>query len=253
MTGAAVASAATGVVGMAKGDKAADAAEDSANQANAMAYQQQQQMNKLAEDGILQAQGMLDNWESTFGGLQDNLSDYYNNLDPDKFATQNKETFRQSMDKQMGQYNDAMAATGLQTAGMKDQAAKEAAFQTAQGNAAIDISAPEQVAQMQQGFLNFGEGQRNSADNAMQNALTRQGNYISGGNQGAMNAQNATTQQYSDSSAGYMGAGGNMMGSAIGLGIAGGGGTKPVQNQSVTGPVNGGTNVDSLNGLKVDW
>ncbi len=106
--------------------------------------------------GIAAAQDMLAQWENSFGGIESNLSDYYSNLDPTKFAMQSKSQLTEAMDKQMGQFNDTMAASGLQSAGMKQQAMKEASFELAKGNAAIDINSPEQVAQMQQGFLQMG-------------------------------------------------------------------------------------------------
>ncbi len=146
-------------------------------------------MNSLGEQGMEYAQGLMDNWESSFGGVQDNLTEYYNNLDPEKFATQNKADYKQALDKQMGQFNETMAASGLQSAGMKQQTAKEAMFKTAEANSQIDLAAEDQVAQMQQGFLQFGEGQRQGAENAMGNAQSNQGQFANIG-QGAVDAAN---------------------------------------------------------------
>ena len=71
------------------------------------------------QEGVNFAQGMLDQWESTFGGVQDNLSDYYKNLDPAKYSQQYKTNLNENIDKQLYQMNETMAATGLQTAGMR--------------------------------------------------------------------------------------------------------------------------------------
>ncbi len=154
--------------------------------------------------GIQAAQGMLDDWSNTFGGLEDNLSDYYNNLDPNKFAVQNKAALQQNLDKSMQQFNDTMAASGLQSSGMKQQAAKEAAFAQAQGNAGIDINAPEQVAQMQQGFLNYGksfkeQGQQllGSATN-LDSSLKTQASVANANNQTQANIANASAQNQFD-------------------------------------------------------
>ena len=231
MTGAAVASAATGAVGMKRGSDAADDAAASAAATTASAHQLNAELKKMGEQGVEMAQGMLDNWESTFGGIQENLATYYDNLDPAQYATQAKQGYQTQMDKSMKQMNDSMAASGLQTSGMKAQSAQEAAFQQAQGNAAIDIGAEDKVRGMQQGFLNFGEGQRNSANSAMDNALTRQGNYATTGASGITGAQNMQTQMHSNSQTGYMGMAGDMMGGALGLGINGGfGGATPSGN-----------------------
>jgi len=221
MTGAAVASAAVGAGSLVQGKKAGEAAED----ANAAALGSAEEMNaylrQLGDEGIDMAQGLIDDWEGTFGGIQDNLSDYYSNLDPDKFSTQNKSAYKQNMDKQMAQFNESMAATGLQSAGMKQQAQQEAAFQTAEANANYDIMAPEQVNQMQQSFVNSGEGQRNTAQNAMTNAQNRQSNNATTGGTNLQGQYTNQANQYSQSEQGYMGAAGSAFGSAIGLGIEG--------------------------------
>ena len=113
--------------------------------------------------GIEYAQGLMDDWESTFGGIEENMKDYYTNLDPTKFATQSKSEFMSEMDKQMKIFNDTMAASGLQSAGMKQQANKEMAFELAKGNAGIDIASEEYVADKKQGWLNYGSGFKQQA------------------------------------------------------------------------------------------
>ena len=113
--------------------------------------------------GIEFAQGMLDEWEGTFGGIEDNMKEYYENLDPTKYATQSKSQYMEEMNKQMKQFNDTMAASGLQSAGMKQQAAKEQAFQLAQGNAQIDLASEDYVADKKQGWLNYGSQYKQQA------------------------------------------------------------------------------------------
>ncbi|RLC88463.1 MAG: hypothetical protein DRI37_05185 [Chloroflexi bacterium] len=148
--------------------------------------------------GIAAAQGFLDDWADTFGGLEDNLSNYYNNLDPDKFATQNKVALQQNLDKSMNQFNESMAASGLQSSGMKQQAAKEAMFAQATGNSNIDINAPEQVAQMQQGFLNYGAPFKQQAQSMLSNATNLDSNIKSQVSMG--NASNATQASLANAS-----------------------------------------------------
>ena len=113
--------------------------------------------------GIEYAQGLLDDWENTFGGIEENMKDYYENLDPTKFATQSKSELMSEMDKQMKIFNDTMAASGLQSSGMKQQAAKEQAFELAKGNAGIDIASEEYVADKKQNWLNYGSPYKQQA------------------------------------------------------------------------------------------
>ncbi len=222
MTGAAVASAATGVVSLGAGIKSSKNAADSAEAGVDTAIALRDELSKLGTEGVDYAQTMIDDWESTFGGIQDNMASYYQNLDPTKFATQGKSNLSGQLDKQMTQFNDTMAASGLQSAGMQQQAQQEAAFKQAEGNAGIDLMAPEAVNKMQQGFLQFGEGQRTTADSMMNTALGRQGSLEATGANAVMGALGAQTQQYQDSSTGFMGASGDFMGSALGLGLASG-------------------------------
>jgi len=240
MTGAAIAAAVVGVQGLKKSAKDSRSASESMQNAVGavegnvgLAHELNAYLQGLGIEQQDFADNLMADWEGTFGGIQDNLSEYYNNLDPVKFATQNKMSLASAMDKQVSQMNESFATSGIQTGGMKMQAQKEAAFTQAQGNAAIDIAAPEQVAQMQQGFLNFGEGQRTTAFNAKQNAFNAQGQYAQWGTEAMMtanrdiaNAYSGYGQQQQDSASGWAGAGGNLLGGAMGLGIAGGWGKK---------------------------
>lgn len=247
MIGAAIGSAVGGIMGAsAAGDANDQAQADSAaaavarqesidtvkgNQANV--DELQAFLTESGAQGIEYAQGLMDSWENSFGGVKDNLTDYYNNLDPAKFATSSKATFMASMDKQMKQYDETMASSGMQSAGMKAQTAKEAAFKTAEGNASIDINAPEQVAQMQQGFVNSGETERRDAQNTMTNnmnnnvaygqegfrAQTNQNASVANAQSGEAAGYDASAERNAQSAAGYAGASGTMFGSAMNLGI----------------------------------
>lgn len=113
------------------------------------------------------AQILLDQWETTYGGIEDNLSEYYNNLDPVKYATQYKSNLNENIDKQLGQVNDELASSGLMSAGMRAQSQKEAAFAKATGGAQADLAAEDTVANMKRGFLNEGDAMFNMANNAL--------------------------------------------------------------------------------------
>ena len=122
------------------------------------------------QQGIEIAQEMMDNWANTFGGLEENLSEYFNNLDPDKYAIQSKIALQENLDKSLTQFNETMAAKGLQSSGMQQQVAKEAMFAQAAGNASIDINADDVVAQQQMGFLQYGQAEKLQAGNLLSNA-----------------------------------------------------------------------------------
>ncbi|MCI4437645.1 MAG: hypothetical protein JHC33_12635 [Ignisphaera sp.] len=145
-------------------------------------------MDYYGQLGVENAQFMIDQWESAFGGIEQNLSDYYNSLDPAKFSTEQKAAYQDNLYKQMGQYTEKLAQRGLTTSGMSAQAEKEAMFNTAATNASIDISAPEQVAQMQQGWLQRGDSLRQAGNSAMIGALGNQAQYSTMGTESIMNS-----------------------------------------------------------------
>lgn len=198
MTGAAIATAAVSVVNGIGARKDASEARDRADQESAISLAQRKEageqvdlaieqikanqinvealedfLSQMSQEGLDFAQGLLDQWESTFGSVEQNLSDYYKNLDPEKYAVQNKARLDEALQKSMQQFNETMAANGLQSAGMKEQAAKEAAFKQAQGNAQIDIASEDKVRGMQENWLKFGEPRRKTAEVAMGTALDK--------------------------------------------------------------------------------
>jgi len=181
------------------------------------------------EYGEYASQMWLD-WESTFGGIRDNLTDYYENLDPDKYSVKMKAEMGQELDKSMRQFDETAAASGIYTSGMKLQDQKETSFQKAQAFAQADIMAPDKVNQMKQGFYGqFGEPARQAAEQAKGNAIGMKGNYanagynaVAGASQGlaGMGAQysnlfNGQANTYANSAAGYGKAAGESMGSGV--------------------------------------
>lgn len=264
MIGAAIGSAVGGIMGGRSEAKAAKRSQSAADKEAALAREYQDKaigaiednqgnvddlqnfLTEMGDQGVEYAQGLFDSWEGSFGGIQDNMTDYYNNLDPTKFATQSKANFQASMDKQMKQFNETMAAGGLQSAGMKQQAAKEAAFKMAEGNAQIDIQSEEYVAQQKMGFLGFGEQQRAEASNANLQANRNQALW---GQQGfdaqtgqsrdlanAMLGGSAFAQdsadRYGASAAGHATASGNYYGAAMSSGMKAVGGMFGESNTS---------------------
>jgi hypothetical protein len=98
------------------------------------------------------AQGLMDDWEETFGGIEQNVVDYYANLDPTKFAIQQKQSLSDALDKNMQMFNEVAAQSGIYTSGMKQQAQKEMMFQKAKGFQEAELMAEDYVRGQQAGF-----------------------------------------------------------------------------------------------------
>ncbi len=207
-TGAAIASTAVGAVGAKKAGDRADDALASQNDMVALMQRYSDEAITTGEDALAFSQGLVDDWEATFGGIQDNLSQYYSNLDPAKYAQEYKTNLNENIDKQVTQMNDTMSASGLQTAGMKQQTAKEAAFAKATGGAQADLMAEDKVNSMKQGFVNSGAGQQSAANSSTFNAYGNlSGSQMqAGANVGGVGANVAgdQAQMHADDTAGYM-------------------------------------------------
>ena len=206
--GAAIGSTAVGVAGTVKSGKQADKAMSQQNDMVALMQGYSDEAITTGEDALAFSQGLVDDWEATFGGIQENLSQYYSNLDPTKYAQEYKTNLNENIDKQVTQMNDTMSASGLQTAGMKQQTAKEAAFAKATGGAQADLMAEDKVASMKQGFVNSGAGQQSAANSSTFNAYGNlSGSQMqAGANVGGVGANVAgnQAQMHADDSAGYM-------------------------------------------------
>jgi len=118
MTGAAIASAAVGATSLVQGGRESRNADDTMGQSvdaiagnMDIAKQLNAYLMQIGQEGQDNAQRMMDDWANTFGDLEGHLSEYYNNLDPTKFATQNKVKLQESMDKSMKQMNEGFACS----------------------------------------------------------------------------------------------------------------------------------------------
>ncbi len=76
---------------------AADKVKANVGLANDYAGSMTEMSNQFQELG----QNKLDGWEAMFGGVEQNLSNSYNSLDPVKFAQQNKTSLAQHLDTQL--------------------------------------------------------------------------------------------------------------------------------------------------------
>lgn len=130
------------------------------------------QIDKFAEEGASEYQ----RYKEMAGPLEDSLSDYYNNLNPDELAAQGNQSAQQQYQASMNQVNEQMAASGMSNAGASAQMAMQQGNAMAQTKASNQMNAPHQVAQMQQGWLGYAGGQKDSAQNMWNTGTQMQSN-----------------------------------------------------------------------------
>ena len=153
-------------------DKAYGAAQDAMNA----------QVGKLDEfSGLVDrfsqlGQGQFDKYQDMFGPLEEKLNDYYMNLNPDELAAQGNQTAQAQYQQAMSQVNDQMAAQGITGSGIQSQLNYDQANQMAQTKAGNIVNAPHEVANMQQGWMNYGAGRQDQAWNQMSQGMNMQSN-----------------------------------------------------------------------------
>ena len=100
-----------------------------------------------------------DDWQNIFGGVQENLSNYYNSISPDYYVAAGLEAFEKEREAQMGKLNETLAQRGLSNSGLAATVATEDAISSAEARASIRREAPRQAREDQSRFLQIGMGQ----------------------------------------------------------------------------------------------
>ncbi len=115
------------------------------------------------------AQAQYDDWESTFGSIQDNMSNYYQAMDPKDFAAYSKQTVDQAYSDASDRLAKTLASRGIQGGGIEASARGLLEGDTAAQRAQLQFGAQQTHNQQQQQFLNSGM-QNSQAQNNMLNA-----------------------------------------------------------------------------------
>jgi hypothetical protein len=156
------ATVATGVMSSRSADRARGDAKDAND--DAQAFEQQK----------------LDDWNDTYGGLQDNLASYYNNLTPEFYETQGLEAFQKEQQVATERIQTSLAQRGIEDSGIAMAIEMQTEQAGAEERATIRAQAPGLAAEEQRSFLQVGLGQNpgesysrslaNNASNANANA-----------------------------------------------------------------------------------
>lgn len=120
-----------------------------------------QKVTDLADDQLQFFKGQQSAWESVFGSIQDNLSGFYKNLDPESVAAKNIQNLEVEFNRASTQINEQLAQRGLANSGASVAANADLAQNLAYQRAEARSNAEFQVAQAQQDYLtNIGLPQR---------------------------------------------------------------------------------------------
>lgn len=154
MVWGAVAGAVVGAVGSAIASKNSAKASKDASRAASEA-----EAERLAFD-----RERYEEWQATYGPLEDNLARYYNNLDPELRTTMGLEAYEREKDIALTQLRETLDQRGIGTSGIAGQLETEIALASAEERARIRADAPMETAREQAAFLQIGLGQDPSGD-----------------------------------------------------------------------------------------
>ena len=151
------------VIGVAGSAYSADKASGAANKAS-----------KRASDADAARLGFereqYDEWQATYGPIEDSLAAYYNTLSPTIRATQGLEAFEKEKNIALTNMRENLAQRGIDMSGIAAEQELQIAVGSAEERARIRAEAPINVAKEKLGFLQVGLGQDPSE--GMSGALT---------------------------------------------------------------------------------
>lgn len=139
-----------------KGEKrAAQAASEATKAATEMSKEQIQ----LAREELEFQKEQYYDWEGIYGSMQENLGDYYNNLDPDKLVAMGLENQQKEFQQAQEQIRRDFAQRGLSDSGLELTTTAQNKVQNATARATIRSSGDEMANAQKMQFLGLGLGQ----------------------------------------------------------------------------------------------
>lgn len=97
-------------------------------------------------------------WQDTYGNIEDQLASYYETLTPSFRATQGLEAHEKEMNRALTNLRENLDQRGIGTSGISAQVETEFAVSGAEERARIRAAAPLEVAKEKLGFLQVGLG-----------------------------------------------------------------------------------------------
>ena len=137
-------------------------------------------------------------WNETYGPLQDNLAEYYNNVTPEYYAAVGVEKFNEEFQVGMTRISENFAQRGIDPdSALAASTQAQAELNAAETRAGIRRDAPRQAREDQRSFLQIGLGQNpgSSLSSALANSATNKANSANSAATAAGNAWGAAIPQ----------------------------------------------------------
>lgn len=101
----------------------------------------------------------LEDWNSVYGPIQDNLSNYYSSVTPEHYASVGIENFEKARQQANDRMTEYLAQRGIQDSGLAASLKNQSEINAAETKATIRRDAPRLAAEDQSRFLQIGLGQ----------------------------------------------------------------------------------------------
>jgi len=112
-------------------------------------------------------------WKAIYGPIEENLSEYYTNLTPERLTAQGLQGQQAEFQRARTHIQENLTQRGLADSGVAIAADTNLELQNALARAKIRSDAPERVREQQQSFLQGGEARRAGAVQNISSGLAR--------------------------------------------------------------------------------
>lgn len=170
-------------------------------------------------------QDAYDRDQAMFNPMEENLNDFFLNLDSGRYAAQQNQSATDYSQKVNQGVSDQLYAQNVLTPAMKAQMDMTSGHQLGNTKAQNDFDAVDKVANMQSGWMNYGAGQQAQSTQQMQQGVNAQSNLANQYGQAYTNMANIYGGQaagYNDQTQNYYNQGNQALSSGMmGLGYFG--------------------------------
>lgn len=164
------------------------------------AYQGQKRASRDANKALQErndfAQEQFELYESLYGGIEEKVTSYYNNLSPEARANMQEGEINKRIDSSLRNLEENLTKRGISFGGIEASLSNQSRFLGAEARAKARAEAPMRVAQEQAALLNT--GRRDIGRNTQNQALSDNFNVASGIAQGASQNYNNALHSFTD-------------------------------------------------------
>lgn len=130
----------------------------SAAVSNDSASKDRKAASKSASKSLAFEREKFDEWQATYGGLEDNLAGFYNQLTPEFYEAQGLQAFQKEQQVATERVKTSLAQRGIEDSGIALALEHQTAQEGAEARATIRAEAPLKSAEEQRKFLGVGLG-----------------------------------------------------------------------------------------------